>query len=87
MDGINTVLLVGKIHSVTNTKDKFYITIVISNNDGDLTIPIHINKQIYKAMKSCYKENDLIGIKGTISVDDNELCIIASKISILSKRD
>lgn len=38
-------------------------------------------------MKSCYKENDLIGIKGTISVDENELCILASKISILSKKD
>ena len=55
MNGLNTLMLIN---------GGFYITIIVSDQDGDITIPITINKYLYDLLKDHSEENGLIGIKG-----------------------
>lgn len=86
MNGLNTLMLIGKLHDISKTNDAFYISIIVSDQDGDITLPITINEHLYNMFKKHSEENDLIGIKGAIGIDNNQLCIIASKVTLLSRK-
>ena len=86
MNGLNTLMLIGKLQDIYESNDNFYISIIISDQYWDMTIPININKHLYDMLKDHSEENGLIGIKGAIGIDNNQLCIIATKVTLLSKK-
>ena len=49
-------------------------------------IPITINKHLYDLFIEHCEDNALVGIKGFISIENNELIIVATKVSLLSSK-
>ena len=84
---LNNVMLIGRYYSISKvSEDEHILSLVISDKDGDITIPVTVNKTIADRIDEFCNEGDLFGIKGFISVDNNQLCVIASKISFISKK-
>lgn len=84
---LNTVMLVGKYYSVNESNDFYSLALIVKDNsDCDVTIPIAINKHLYDLFLENYNDNILVGVKGIISARDNDLIIVATKISLLSTR-
>ena len=46
MDYLNNCILLGKYESITTTNNTSCLTIILSNEDGDITIPITIESEI-----------------------------------------
>ena len=84
---LNNVMLIGRYYSIDKVSDDVHIlSLVISNDDGDTTLPITLNKTMTdKFNEFCY-EGNLFGVKGFMSVDNNQLYVIASKLSFISKK-
>lgn len=36
MNGLNTLMLMGKLHDISKTNDAFCISIIVSDQDGDI---------------------------------------------------
>ena len=84
---LNNVILIGRYYSIDKvSKDVHILSLVISNEDGDITLPITVNKIIADRINELCNEGDLFGVKGLIYVDNNQLCVIASKLSLISKK-
>ena len=84
---MNNVLLIGRYHSLTkSSKESYTLTLVVSDKDGDITLPIVVSNTIAKYILECCHEDDLFGIKGSIGIDNNSICVIANKLSFLSKK-
>ena len=87
MSMLNTVMLIGRYYSVSESNDCYSLSLIVKDNsDCNMTIPITINKHFYDLFLKHCEDNDLVGINGYISIKDNELIIIASKVSFLSSR-
>lgn len=83
----NTVMLIGRYYSVNESNDCYSLSLIVKeSSDCDMTIPIAINKHLYDLFLENCNDNILVGVKGIISVIDNELIIVATKISLLSTR-
>ena len=88
MDYLNRCLLLGRFRSVTIIDDNVScLVIVITDEDGDLTIPIITTTDVAKKITNSCEEDSLIGIKGKIDADENGLIIKAEKISFLSHKE
>ncbi len=84
---LNNVMLIGRYYSIDKVSEDVHIlSLVISNDDGDITLPITVNKTIADRIYEFCNEGDLFGIKGFICIDNNQLCVIASKLSFISKK-
>lgn len=84
---LNIVMLIGRYHSIGKVSEDVHIlSLVIPNEDGDITLPVTVNKTIADRINEFCNEGDLFGVKGVISVDNNQLCVIASKLSFISKK-
>lgn len=87
MNMLNTVMLIGRYYSVNESNDYYSLSLIIKDSsDCDMTIPIAINKHLYDLFLKHFEDNDLVGIKGYISIKDNDLIIVASKVTFLSSR-
>ena len=84
MDYLNNCILLGKYESITTTNNTSCLTIILSNEDGDITIPITIESEIANKLINKCDIGSLIGIKGKIDVDEHGLIIIAEKITFMS---
>ena len=85
---INTVCLIGKLHSFKKTDDnKCCMIIKISNKDGDFSTPVYTSFDYSDSFINQLEEDMLIGIKGSIALDiDANVIIIANKLSFLSSK-
>ena len=84
---LNTVILIGRYYSVKESNDCYSLSLVVKDSsDCDITIPITINKHLYDLFIEHCEENTLVGIKGFISIEKNELIIVAAKVSLLSSK-
>ena len=88
MDYLNRCLLLGRFRSVTIIDDNVScLVIVITDEDGDLTIPIITTTDVAKKITNSCEEDSLIGIKGKIDADEHGLIIRAEKISFLGYKE
>ena len=86
MNGLNTLTLVVRYRSLVKNNDNTYTLIVTIKDDSDCdkTIPICINKSLYEILSDYCNDNDVLAIKGFISLNENQIQIVATKISMLS---
>ncbi len=85
MNGLNTVTLVARYHSLVKSNNDYTLIVTIKDeSDCDMTIPISINKSLYEILSDYCNENGILGIKGFISLNENQIQIVATKISTLS---
>lgn len=83
---LNNIMLIENYYSICKvSKNERIISLVISGEDGDFTLPVTVNKTIADVINKFFNKGNLFGIKNFISVDNNQLCVIASKISFISK--
>lgn len=83
---INTVVLVGKFECIDKIEDEFSIlniNINIDDDEGDVIVPIYLNNSIANQIKENCNAGSVIGIKGKTYIKNNNVCIIATKISLL----
>lgn len=83
MNHMNNCVLLGNYKGVSINNDKTYLFIAIKDTDGDITIPISIPNNIANQIKHNCNENDLIGIKAKIDIDEDKLIIEAIKLTFL----
>lgn len=88
MSYLNSIILVGKFYDILKiNNDISCLTIVLSNEDGNTTIPIIISTTIVDKIHEHIEIDDIIGIKGHIDTDIKGLTIISDKITYIhSKR-
>ena len=87
MSMLNTIMLIGRYYSVNESNDCYSLSLIVKDSsDCDMTIPIAINKHLYDIFLEHCEDNDLVGIKGYIFINDNELIIVASKVTFLSSK-
>mgnify|MGYP004469969805 FL=1 len=80
---INNIVLIG--YFIGFEKDNLLLK--IDSCENHQIVKILINKLIRKEIKKRFKVNDLIGIKGYIGIDDNNIAIIiTTNISFLSNK-
>ena len=80
---INNIILIG--YFIGFEKDNLLLK--IDSCENHQIVKILINKLIWKEIKKRFKVNDLIGIKGYIGIDDNNIAIIiTTNISFLSNK-
>lgn len=80
---INNIILI--VYFIGFEKDNLLLK--IDSCENHQIVKILINKLIRKEIKKRFKVNDLIGIKGYIGIDDNNIAIIiTTNISFLSNK-
>ena len=80
----NNVVLVGKFNCIDKIKDECSIlNINIDDDEGKMIVPIYLNDLIAKQIKGNCNAGSVIGIKGKTYIKNNNVCIIATKISLL----
>lgn len=80
---INNIVLIGYFIGFENDN----LLLKIDGCENHQIVKILINKLIRKEIKKRFKVNDLIGIKGYIGIDDNNIAIIiTTNISFLSNK-
>ena len=85
---LNQLVLVGRIKEIKEDKN---IVLAVSraykNKDGayetDL-IPIVLSDKLFENAKEFYQVNDIIGVKGRLETKDNNIIIIATRLTFLS---
>ena len=88
MGDLTTLMIIGRYKSIFKSDDKYMLQIIIKNEDDCvMTIPIYVNEHFYDMIQDHCKENALMGIKGRISCDSNGICIIVTKITVLSSKE
>ena len=85
----NMVYLIGKVQFFKQTEDnKVCIIIKLSNRDGDFSTPIYTSFDSNNSFIDLIEEDALIGIKGFLSLDENNnLIVIADKLTFLSSKN
>ena len=84
---MNNVMLIGKYYHMTKLKNgRNKIFIIIADDKREITLPVYVSEPIVNYIKRCCNEGDLFGIKASVDIDNNELCIVASKLSFISKK-
>lgn len=81
MSMLNTVMLIGKYYSTNELLDDNYIVSLIIKDDSNSDITISISKYLYNLFSKHCDDGDLVGVKGAISIKDNELILIATKVT------
>lgn len=92
---MNYFMLVGRIVSITEIKDsKAVVKIEVArekrNNQGDFdidSIDITLKDNIAKTTKEYCKQDDVIGVKGSIECLNNKLELVASNVSFLKAKE
>ena len=80
----NNVVLVGKFNCIDKIDDEcFILNINIDDDEGKMIVPIYLNNLIAKQIKANCNAGSVIGIKGKTYIKNNNVCIIATKISLL----
>ena len=81
---INNVVIVGKFKCIDKKDDEYFILNIVINDDKRIiTIPIYLSSLIAKHIKENCSTESIIGIKGKVNIKNNNICIIATKISLL----
>lgn len=81
---INNVVLVGKFNCIDKIEVECSIlNINIDDDEGKMIVPIYLNNLIAKQIKENCNAGSVIGIKGKTYIKNNNVCIIAAKISLL----
>lgn len=80
---MNIVLIMGKYYDINKNSNNLYTLNIINENNK---IPILICKTIADSINKYCRKNDLIGIKGTICINNSEVQITANKISFISHK-
>ena len=91
---LNQIIIVGKLVDIPEIKeDNIYITISVQrsykNTDGEYKndiIPIKVWKGIEQQVLDNITKNDVVGIKGRIENNNNQIEIVAEKITFLSHK-
>lgn len=84
---MNNVLLIGRYHFLTkSSKESYTLTLVVSYKDGDITLPIVVSNTIAKYILECCHEDDLFGIKGSIGIDSDSICVLLTNYLFYLKR-
>ena len=80
---INNIVLTGYYNGI----EKSNLLLKISVIGNHQIVKILINKSIRKEIEKRFKINDLVGIKGYISIDNvDKIIIIATNISFLNNK-
>lgn len=88
---INVLALVGTIQSSQMVQQQFYIYVKVENNlyeeKREDIFKVKVWKGIYKdiAPQSILKDNFIIGIKGRLEVENQEMIVVAEKVTHLGK--
>lgn len=81
---INNAVLVGKFNCIDKIEDECSIlNINLDDDERKIIVPIYLNNLIAKQIKKNYNAGSVIGIKGKTYIKNNNVCIIATKISLL----
>ena len=84
---LNQFMLVGRITKIEQGKVVVAIPRSYKNNEGiydtDI-VSVTIKGEIYEKTREYCRKGDIIGIKGNISCLDNNLELVAEKVSFLS---
>lgn len=88
MNELNIVNLIAKYSSLNKRDNNTYILIVSlqDNLDNNISIPILINKNLYESLLDYCIEDDILGIKGLISLCEDQIQIVGNKIILLSSK-
>lgn len=88
LDYLNRCLLLERYRSITIIDDNVScLIIVISDEDGDITIPIITSTDIANKIINNCEDDSLIAIKSKIDAEENGLIIRAEKISFLGHKE
>ena len=80
---VNSVVISGCFKYIQNKE----LLLKVEGLENHQIIRINISKGFQKELDNYIKENDLIGIKGYIEVDDlHRIIIIATKITFISNK-
>ncbi|MDD6388985.1 MAG: hypothetical protein PUA68_07990 [Bacilli bacterium] len=80
--------MIGRYYSVNESNDCYSLLLIIKDSsDCDMSIPIATSKHLYDLFLKHCEDNDLVGIKNYTSINDNELIIVASKVTFLYSRN
>lgn len=88
----NMVCLIGRLSTDINEKDSTMTLAVqsnIKNEEGvydTYFIDILLYENMLKNSMEYLKKGDLVGVKGRLKTEDNELKVVADKISFLSSK-
>ena len=83
---LNQLVLVGRLQNdLELEKYENKVKLDIINNDKVITCYIY-NDIALRTLEYC-KKDDLVGIKGHLTMEDNKLEIVVEKITFLSCRD
>lgn len=82
---MNQFSIVGRCLSINKLNSNKYIINIISSSPlhKNIKIPIHISKSNFITK---IKEDDLLGIKGVIDIQESDIIFIASKIIWLPEK-
>ena len=81
---INNAVLVGKFNCIDKIEDECSIlNINLDDDERKIIVPIYLNNLIAKQIKKNYNAGSVIGIKRKTYIKNNNVCIIANKISLL----
>lgn len=86
MTYLNNCILLGKYESITTINNTSYLTIILRNEDEDITVPVTIETETANKLINICDFGSLIGIKGKIGADEHGLIIIAEKITFMSHK-
>ena len=80
---VNSVIISGCFKGIENEE----LLLKVEGLENHQIVRINISKGFQKELDNYIKENDLIGIKGYIEVDDlHRIIIIATKITFISNK-
>lgn len=80
---VNSVVICGRYKGIENDE----LLLKVEDLENHQIVRINVSKEFQKELNKCIKENDLIGIKGYIEIDDlHRIIIIATKIIFLSRK-
>lgn len=85
----NNFNVIGRFKNYYESKDNKTIVSLILTNDinGSIILPFIVSKNMIDKMKDYMKENDLVGIKGNISISKQSIKLIATNVISLSDKN
>lgn len=88
MNELNSINLIAKYSSLTKRDNNTYILIVSLQDklNNNISIPILINQNLYELLLEYCIENNMLGIKGFISLCEDQIQIVGNKITLLSSK-
>lgn len=86
---LNTSILVGRIAKVEKNKITVNVPSKLKNLNGEydsFLIKAQLIKELQESSKKIIKIGDIIGVKGYLQTNDEELVLVAEKITLLSTK-